>query len=264
MNRRQLLSVLMAATAIVSLSFGSAGFTAMSAERGVSVDVVPDSEAFVGYQSADQTAHPGDSVHLVTVENRFNRPIEVTDVAIDAGSFSFSDVNEPTLDAGQSATISGTIACEGGTAETVEVTLTLSGTGVWARIFGDTETREFEVTCEAPAPEPAIDGVDFKGGGTLAFEATAVSTTNVTYWTTTASANAAEVAVSGPTKKIDVDLSKTFRPQIGGGNGHVIAVYFPAFDVTYYHPSYDVENGSVGSWNGGAGQEYAGAPSFGG
>jgi hypothetical protein len=50
MTRLRRLAVVLAALAVVGVTVPTGGFTSASAERGVSVDVVPDDEAFLGVE----------------------------------------------------------------------------------------------------------------------------------------------------------------------------------------------------------------------
>lgn len=148
MNTRKTASVVLAVVALSGLLVGSAGFGSASAERGVSVAVVDDDSAYVGYESSDLTVNDGDRVPIVTVSNRLFDDVVVTDVTVSSESVTFANLSHPTLAPGESAVIEGTVDCQPGDAETVEVTVTLEGAGVIASIYGDTVTREFDVTCE--------------------------------------------------------------------------------------------------------------------
>jgi len=135
------LSIALAVLAGTGLLLGTFGFSAASAERGVSVAVVDDENAMVGYQASDRLAPEGQRVDLVTVTNRLPGDVAVTDVTVDADSFAIKDLSEPTLSPGTTAVVSGTVDCTPGETETVEVSVTLEGSGVTASISG--ATREF-------------------------------------------------------------------------------------------------------------------------
>lgn len=138
---------------IVSPGFvlGSFGFTSVSAERGVSVQVVNDDRAYVGYQSSDLTVRDGETVDLVEVKNRFTNTIDIGDITIEDGNFRISNLNPPTnIPPGERRDIRGTVECTPNETQKIGLTVTLKGSGVTAQIFGDTETREFTLRC---APE---------------------------------------------------------------------------------------------------------------
>jgi hypothetical protein len=58
MSRLKLLSVALAVAAAAALVTGSAGFSSMSAERGVSVSVVEDDRALVNVEACHTSANP--------------------------------------------------------------------------------------------------------------------------------------------------------------------------------------------------------------
>ena len=89
------LSIALAVLAGTGLLLGTFGFSAASAERGVSVAVVDDENAMVGYQASDRLAPEGQCVDLVTVTNRLPGDVAVTDVTVDADSFAIKDLSEP-------------------------------------------------------------------------------------------------------------------------------------------------------------------------
>lgn len=235
----------LAILAATGLLVSSAGFTSVAAERGVSVAVVDDDSAYVGYESSDTTVSDGDRMELVTVTNRLYGDLRVTDVEITADSVSFTDLDYPSMGPGESGTITGVADCEAGTTETVQVTVTLSGTGVWATIFGDSETqeREFDVTCEGPS-EPRIDGVDFKGAGQVRIDATPPGETDLVYWTTEGGPGDESLSFTthGP---MAVDTNDTLQHP---GQATIVAVYVPASDTSFHHPQFDLENETIESW----------------
>lgn len=235
------LVVLAAAGLLVS----SVGFTSVAAERGVSVSVVDDDSAYIGYDSGDMTVADGDRVELVTVTNRLYGQVTVTDVDITADSMSFTDLQYPTLGPGESGPITGQIDCEAGTTETVQATVTLSGTGLWATIFGDSEMqkREFDVTCEGPS-ETQIDGVDFKGAGQVRINATPPGEIDLVYWTTVGGSTDDPLAFTthGP-KTVDTNDSLQHS-----GQPRIVAVYVPTANTSFHHPQFDLENETIDRW----------------
>jgi len=168
MKRRNLIFLLGGASS-GAMGVGTGAFSTVEAERGVSVDVVDDSKAFVGYRSDDRTV-PNDTnddgtVDLVTVTNRFAQKIEVVDAAIDDGSECFGEPSVPDgeFEPGQSARITAKPSLEPGEQVDVAVTISVEAAGVSAEVFGDTETREF--TVEQAAGTSSL--VRYNGGGTI-------------------------------------------------------------------------------------------------
>lgn len=151
MNQTKILILVLVIVASTGLVFGTFGFTSISAERGVSVQVVDDQHAFVGYQSGDLTVRDGETINLVTVTNQFPNTIDVTDVIIKDGNFTINDLTTPNgISPGSSDMIRGTVDCIPNKTQEIELTVTLTGGGVTAQIRGDTEMRDFTITCAAP------------------------------------------------------------------------------------------------------------------
>lgn len=111
MNHRRTVSLVFATFAAIALVMSGAGFGAVSVERGVKVAVVNDSEAFIGYQSDDiEAVESNTEIRLVTVTNRFESPISVTDVTVDSQSSDVEIVDPTTpenIAPGESAEIAG-------------------------------------------------------------------------------------------------------------------------------------------------------------
>ena len=151
MNWTKLLGLVIISIACTGLVFGSFGYTSASADRNVSVQVTNDDHAFIGYQSSDLAVEDNETIDLVTLENRFSHSVDVTDITINDGSFTLSNPTQPiNIHPGEHKTIRGTVECTPNETQKIELTVTLKGSSVTAQIFGDTETREFTLTC---APE---------------------------------------------------------------------------------------------------------------
>ncbi|WP_281194874.1 hypothetical protein [Halorubrum sp. F4] len=172
MKRRNLILLLGGASS-GAMSVGTGAFSSMEAERGVSVDVVSDDQAFVGYRSDDRTL-PNDlnddgTIDLVTVTNRFTQEIEFVDAAIDDGGEFFGELNIPDGDIspGDPATVTATPTFEPGDEIKVAVTIQVKGAGVSAEVFGDTETRQFTVTREKTESSSVVH---YNGKGTINVE----------------------------------------------------------------------------------------------
>ncbi|MFW6265639.1 MAG: hypothetical protein ACOC2A_02570 [Halanaeroarchaeum sp.] len=213
MNGLKTLSVALAVVAVTGLAVGSVGFGSAAVERGVSVAVVDDDSAYIGYESADRTVTDGDRVEVVTVTNRLVDDVSVTDVTVESGAVTITDVSEPTLGPGESAAIEGTVECTPGESETVAVSVTLAGEGVIAAIYGDTVTREFEVSCADTTPSAT-----FAGGGNFKLTDSPVGETDITYWTTSTDSSA-DTGTDTEQSLADFQTNRTLQSQIEGSPG---------------------------------------------
>ncbi|OYR44318.1 hypothetical protein [Halorubrum sp. Ea8] len=168
MERRNLILLLGGASS-GAMSVGTGAFSSMEAERGVEVNVVNDERAFVGYRSSDRTlpddANDDGTVDLVTVENQFAQKIEIVDATIDDGSEYFGEPNVPdgTFEAGESKTVTADPNLSAEDEVNVAVTVSVEGAGVSAKVFGDSDTRRFQVTQD----DGTASLVRFNGKGTI-------------------------------------------------------------------------------------------------
>lgn len=85
MSQLTRLSVAFAVLGILLLVAGTAGFSAMTADRGVDVSVVPDEEAYVGIEKVGDDASDGDRIHLLTITNQFASGMEELRVRVTDG-----------------------------------------------------------------------------------------------------------------------------------------------------------------------------------
>lgn len=127
---------------------GSGAFSVTEAERSVTVAVVDDDSAYVGYDSRSRVevnVTKEVDEELVTITNRFHTPIRVTDV--ETGN-PFIEVSLPLeLGVGDSGVIRLTDCDESLDNEPVHVTVVVKGSGVEATVFGDSATRTVVVNC---------------------------------------------------------------------------------------------------------------------
>lgn len=88
MNYQRAVSVLLAVTAASMLVTGSFGFTSVSADRGVSVAVVEDENAYVGVSVCETDNGNGNGANpvKVTVTNQFAEPFTVVSISGDERS----------------------------------------------------------------------------------------------------------------------------------------------------------------------------------
>jgi hypothetical protein len=162
MNTLRLLSLVLAATALILLVSGTLGFDTTTADRELEVETVPDDEAYVGYEQApkdiffgkfDDTiiTYSGKRVPLVEVTNRFTSSFDVTNVAADTERISIQHADEPTgVGPGESATIEGETRCDDAflvTKEYVGVSVTVEATDTRAELDGDAVQRKAKIIC---------------------------------------------------------------------------------------------------------------------
>jgi hypothetical protein len=126
----------------------SGAFSAVEADRGVSVAVVDDGSAYVGYDSPDVlTVNTSTTVEesIVTVTNRFPSAITISSVRTETDGIAL-DYSSANIASGEETTIS-LVECNISTPQTVAITVTVEGQDVSATVFGDTETRSVEIEC---------------------------------------------------------------------------------------------------------------------
>lgn len=245
MKRRNLILLLGGASS-GAMSVGTGAFSSMETERGVSMNVVDDDRAFVGYQSSDRhlpdDANDDGTVDLVTMTNRFAQKLSVVDATIDDGSEYFQGTNVPAdeFEPGQSVTVTAEPNLEPSEQVDVAVTIAVEGPGVSAEVFGDTETREFVVSQKGETASL----VRYNGRGTI---------------------NVGTRSQNGDTVEIDVyriqngesaedpSVEKDEAVEVESGkdeqfDGWVVAVEVDG--VIYQHPGWDADacefNGSGG------------------
>lgn len=253
MGRIRTLSIALALLAATGLLVSSMGMMSVAADRGVSVAVVDDDAAYVGYQTADLTVTDGERVDLVTVTNRFYGPVSVTNVSVDAEGVSFESLSTPSLGVGEEGVIGGTVVCDGTTTTSVEITVTVEGENVMATIYGDTITREFDVTCE-----PSVPDARFLSAGNFEMLDASAQTVEVDYWTAAAGGSSGERTFTNHSLEA-FQTNRTLQSQVAG-TPRVVAVSVPASDVTYYHPQFDPANGTIDSWVAGPATTERGGP----
>ncbi len=236
MNRLKLASVVLAAVASTGLVFGSVGFSAVAADRGVSVSVASDENALVGYESGTVNVTGNEGVDLVTVANRLSSSASVVNVEVesDDSAVEVNVTSKPeSIPIGEEGTVEANVDCQGQASATVTVSVTVEADGVTAAISGDTETRSFEVECADEPSQP--DVARFNGAGNFEFGATDAETVNVTYWT--ASNEQGDWTVGEPSDSVEVDPTTKLNDQVDGGPKFA-AVYVEERNETYFNPKF--------------------------
>ncbi|MBB6646628.1 hypothetical protein [Halobellus ruber] len=238
-----------------ALSVGTGAFSSASAERDVAVNVVDDEKAYVGYEEADKTI-PADlrndgTVHLVTITNRFSRPISIVNVEIGDSADKLTDVSydDSSFEPGERAEITGEVeGLDHGESVEVEITVTVQGTGVTAQLFGDTETRRFTIAREELK-------VEFSGTGdaeVLGAEGTVSVDVHLLGENAT--------SVTDITNE-DVDASTTLRNQVSDADDSDKIVGVTLDDTTYIHPEWNPDDCGLDGSTGGRGDPSDSPPS---
>ena len=159
MSTLKTVSIVLAFTAAIGMVLGTAGFTAMNADRGIEVSVVDDESAYLAANQTTDTVPSGTHTTVIELENRFGIDLDtvtVDDVRVAAENsnvtveaFSGPKDHEG-VEAGEAAPVTVTLSCTA--TESASVTLTFD-----VRASGDgvdlSTTYERDVTCE-PETEP--------------------------------------------------------------------------------------------------------------
>ncbi|WP_152663388.1 hypothetical protein [Halorubrum saccharovorum] len=138
------LSLVLAFTAAVGLIFGTAGFSAMEADRGLDVNVTDDESAYLGYKVTDETETINNST-TVTAEAEYHNQFsgELTlDVRVEVNGEHRKN-ESATLGQGEATRIEVTESCSAG--ETVDFSFVATGNGSGVNVSLE---RTHSVPCE--------------------------------------------------------------------------------------------------------------------
>lgn len=151
MHKAKTLSLILLVVAISGIMVGSSGSTSISTAGSVSVDVVNDEHAYIGYQSSDLTVRNGTTINLVSVTNRLTDAIYLTDVAIVDGSSTVTPLQgSDRIGPGESVRIRGTVDCTPNQTKQIALRVIVKESDITMQLFGNTETREFTLNCAPP------------------------------------------------------------------------------------------------------------------
>ena len=162
------LSLVLAFAAALGLIFGTAGFTAMEADRGLTANVTDDEHAYLSYEpvvETDAEVHDGESTPVVEYQNQFG--VDLTefrvDVSADDSDVTVAAVDAPeTLPKGNEGEVAVTLHCDAET--TVPLAFAVNGSGGGVSVSFE---RTHTVTCVAGtdgSSEPTVTGVTFNDG----------------------------------------------------------------------------------------------------
>ena len=213
------ISIVLAFTAAVGLTLGTAGFSAIDADRGISVSVVEDEEAYLGVETFDPLVD-GESTTMMEIENRFDA--ELDEIRVTTSESAVKEIDAPDeIGIGQTVPVDVVVQCEERDQVDIEFDVTATTDGV---TVDTTVTDTFECLTTGDRPGVAFFGVGnaevrgppgvFDGG------------LNVTVKTT----------------EDEFDLTRTEsgeRIRSGGSgsvSGQIQAVGFEAFDVREENP----------------------------
>ncbi|MFC5279775.1 hypothetical protein ACFPM1_13555 [Halorubrum rubrum] len=137
------LSIVLAFAAAVGLVFGTAGFSAMEADRGLAVNVTDDESAYLGYEMTAETETANNST-TATAEaayhNQFSGELTL-DVTVEVDGQDRENASV-TLTQGEAERIGVTESCSSG--ETVHFTFVATGNGSGVNVSLE---RAHSVTC---------------------------------------------------------------------------------------------------------------------
>ncbi len=261
MRALRTLSLVLAFTAAVGLIFGTAGFTAMEADRGLAVNVTNDTSAYLGYEPLTDEVHDGESTPVVEYRNQFGSDLDEFDVDVSiadpgATDATIESVETPSsLERGAALPVNVTLGCS--EEEPVQLLFEADGSGGGVSVSLD---RTHTVTCVPKGP--TVTGVEFNDG----------ANGNVTVESADGRVDAAVwIAETPPTDGVDeltevttfdgrdrLDTAEKLRSQVDDtpSNWKVAAVEFPGQGVTYVHPGWDA--GDYESPSSGDGVAYEG------
>ena len=239
------LSLVLAFAAAVGLIFGTAGFTAMEADRGVAANVTVDENAYLGYALVTDAVSDGESATVVEYRNRFATDLGEFDVDVSVADGASTDatlesVETPSsLDRGSVAAVDVTLRCA--ERETVPLLFEADGSGSGVSVSLD---RTHTVTC-VPA-EPNVTGVRYTGVGNAFVDTDGrKGTVEAVVWLTDAEPGADG---SGGTLRAEtvstLNTSAPVRPQLSSNasNERMAAIEFPDQGVAFFHPNWNGEN----------------------
>ena len=262
MSALRTLSVVLAFAAAVGLIFGTAGFSAMNADRGLGVNVTADESASIGYEPLADTVHDGDSTPVVEYRNRFNGDLDEFDVTVsmldpEGTNASITSTDAPSdLPSVTSRQVDVTLSCPVETA--VDLRFEASGSGAGVSVSLD---RVHTVTCtpkddrddgedrDDGDDEAVVTGVQFNDAANADIETDSGDGTVVaTVWITEPTPVDEEAGIEPVTFDPDhpLDTAKELRPEVVKqraddlpNDWKIVAVEFPGQEIAFLHPQWD-------------------------
>ncbi|OYR42471.1 hypothetical protein DJ82_02480 [Halorubrum sp. Ib24] len=237
------LSLVLVLAAAVGLVFGTVGFSAMEADRGLAVNVTDDASAYLGYEPLADEVRDGESAAVVEYRNRFGGDLGEFDVDVSIADPGATDATiesvEPpsSLERGSAAAVDVTLRCPEREAVPLAFDVDANGGGV-----GVSLDRTHTVTCVPTGP--TVTGVRYAGVGNVRVETNGMDgAVEATVWLT--AANPGEGGPEGPIRSVTVDRLNTSKPvqsQLPGvSNERIAAVELPDRGVAFFHPGWNGE-----------------------
>lgn len=124
---------------VIAFTVGTGGFSSMTADRGVSIAVADDENAYLGIETDEPDAvranalanEDGRETTLLTLTNRFSSAVTIDARVPDAGDgLAITDIETLTLSGGDSGTMAATVTCDTPVDREVTVEINASGTGI--------------------------------------------------------------------------------------------------------------------------------------
>ena len=237
------LSLVLVLAAVAGLAFGTAGFSAMSADRGLTVNVTDDETAYLGYEPVADEVRGGESTAAVEYRNQFAQDLgefRVNVSIVDAGrtDATIRTVDAPDrLDDGAASAVDVTLRCP--VEEEVTLLFDADGSGGGVSVSVD---RVHTVTCVPSGP--VVTGVKFNGAGNAQVETRdADGDVSARVWVAEKPpqdevTELSKVTLDGAEK---LDTGAPVRSQIDPlpKNWTIVAIEFPDAGVAYLHPEWN-------------------------
>ena len=128
MIRRVGVAIILVAVALLVTS--SVGVSTVAVERPVSIEVVDDESATVGFEDRQPVEPPENdsAVELLEVTNRAGTELDATVRETQAGDVAVGDLETgESIEPGESATVRAPVTCEGNTTTSIDVVVTGDG-----------------------------------------------------------------------------------------------------------------------------------------
>ena len=256
------LSLVLALAAVAGLAFGTAGFSAMSADRGLAVNVTDDETAYLGYEPVADDVQGGEPTAVVEYRNQFAEDLgefRVNVSVVDAGrtEATIRTVDAPDrLDEGAASAVDVTLGCP--VEEDVTLLFDADGSGGGVSVSVD---RVHTVTCVPGGP--TVTGVKFSGAGNAQVETReADGEVSARVWVAEKPPQDAVTELSKVTLDTaeKLDTGAPVRSQIDPPpkNWTIVAVEFPDAGVAYLHPEWNA--GAYDAPRSGSGVAYGDLP----
>ena len=246
-------SIVLAFIAATALVLGTAGFTAMNADRGLGVSLADDESAFLGYDTLTDEVDDGSLESVVEYHNQFDHDLEEfhVDVSIvdpDDTDATLVDAETPDeLPADTNGTVDVTLACPVEEAVHLQFEATGSGGGVSVSL-----DRVHTETCIPDDPDdgPTVTGVHYNNAANADVHTDGQDGhVTATVWIVDSppvdTPDAIEPVVFNETEPLDT--AKKVRPEVVQSRApselpndwKIVAIEFPDADVAYVHPQWD-------------------------